>query len=320
MTRRLSAPLPLVLLSACGADWSMALEADDRGMFLQGWAPADDDVWIVGGQEQAGVVLRGDGTDFEPMVLPDGTPLLNWVDGNGADDVWVGGIAGTLMHWDGSAWTSFDLDVPEAVWGLDVDGDDVVVVGGASGFGGEVARTWRGGLDGFAPLDLPEPVADARNVFKVARHGGAVWAVGESGLAMRDEGAGWQALPTGVTADFVTITSDGTDLVAVGGGGTGVVFEGDGDTLTQTATPPVRLSGVVLVGDGTALVGGDRGRVGLYDLATDEVAFDDPVPGVPDNGAFVFHGCFTTPSGQQYVVGGDFLTSADTFTGWVITR
>src|SRR5712664_2440221 len=52
--------------------------------------------------------------------LPLGTTLLG-VWGSSPDDVWVTGDAGTLLHWDGNTWVSFEgaanLDGFLNVWG-----------------------------------------------------------------------------------------------------------------------------------------------------------------------------------------------------------
>mgnify|MGYP002065501325 CR=1 FL=1 len=73
------------------------MDAAPEGALMSVWGTAADDVWVVGGQPDAGVVLRGSGDRFIRHELPPGTPMLDWVHGTSPDDVWVAGLAGTLL-------------------------------------------------------------------------------------------------------------------------------------------------------------------------------------------------------------------------------
>jgi hypothetical protein len=79
------------LLIGCGEPGFVdVLGQAPEGALLSVWGPSADDVWIAGGQPEAGVIFRGSGSTFETMSVPADTPMLNWVHGTGADDVWVG--------------------------------------------------------------------------------------------------------------------------------------------------------------------------------------------------------------------------------------
>ena len=152
--------------------WEVLIEDDPRGAWLSAWGTAADDVWVVGGQPEQGAALHGSFDDLQEVALPEGTPLLNWVHGTGPDDVWVAGVAGTLLHWDGAAWTDHGIEVEEAIWGVyAVSPTEVYAVGGESGFGGEdaVALSWGG--DGWTRLALPAEASGLSNLFKVHHDG-----------------------------------------------------------------------------------------------------------------------------------------------------
>ena len=75
-------------------------------------------VWLVGGQPEKGAIKIGNAEDgFEKLDLPEGTPLLNWADGS-STNMWVGGLNGSILHWNGSEWFDYSLTVEEAIWGL----------------------------------------------------------------------------------------------------------------------------------------------------------------------------------------------------------
>jgi hypothetical protein len=313
----------LALLSGCpggdtgdppALDWSVVREDDAAGAFLMAWGPSADDVWIVGGQPDAGVVLRGSGSEFAPLALPEGTPLLDWVHGSGADDVWVAGLHGTLLRWDGTGWTDHSLDVEEALWGLFARSpDDVWVVGGTSSFGGAeaVAARWDG--TSVRRLTLPEEVGDVSNLFKVTWDGGRAWMCGTAGTVLTSgEGDELVAVPTGYAGDLVTVAARGDgEVLVVGGRGTGVVFEGDASGVTKTASAPAGLSGVAPTG-GVAVVAGEYGFTGVYDPASDEIARVAPLT------TDVLHGVFAFEEGPVYAVGGNLYTAGDSFTGTVL--
>ncbi len=297
-------------------EWSTALSADTRGAWLSVWGSSADDVWIVGGQPDAGVVLRGSGTSFSQQTLPSTVPILNWVHGTGPDDVWVGGVQGTLLHFDGTAWTDLSLPVDEAIWGLyAVASDDVYAVGGTSAWGGDTAMAMH--FDGaeWSEIPIPSELGGPTNLFKV--HGVSateIWMVGVGGVAMVGSGLDFAPAPTGVSADLVTANAAFGPLVVVGGRGTGVVMEGDGTGgLHATAQANAGLSGVMVYPSGVAVVVGELTYSGLYNIETDELV--DVLGSTND----ILHATWGTPGAMMYAVGGNLNTSEDHFKGLVLT-
>ncbi|MCB9797876.1 MAG: hypothetical protein H6741_34785 [Alphaproteobacteria bacterium] len=298
-------------------EWTPVMEEASEGAFLAVWGLSGDDVWIVGGQPEAGVVLRGSGQDWTPMSLPEGTPLLNWVHGVAADDVWVAGIQGTLLHWDGAAWTDHSMALEEAFWGVyALSADDVIAVGGESGFGGArgLMMHWDGAA--WTELGIPEEYADIRNLFKVHHDGTDWWVVGLGGAALRGPSFDQlSAAPTGYAGDLVTANhpASGGPLIVVGGRGAGRVLEVDGDGLTVTAQAYAGLNGVAVLPDGRAILAGEFGFTALYDSADDSVTNVTPIT------TDVLHGAWADPGGMMYVVGGNLFTSEAFYHGVVLS-
>ena len=306
-------PAPLI-------DWQPIFTEDDVGAWLSAWGQDEGDVWVVGGQPEVGAIRRGPIDNLVLFDLPAGVPLLNWVHGTSPADVWVGGVQGTLLHWDGSAWTDHSLEVEEAIWGIyAVSADEVYAVGGESGFGGEqaLALAWSG--DGWTRLELPSELADLRNIFKVHHDGTALWMVGQGGAALRSEdGQTLQAVPTSTSADLVTANRplSGGPLVVVGGRGTGVVLEVDSEAgsprLAVKAQSQGGLNGVQVYPSGVAVVVGEAGVSGLYHLDSDRL--DEVLPTTRD----VLHATCGVPGGRMLAVGGNLFTSDDLFHGTIL--
>ena len=106
--------------------WNVSVENDERGAFLSAWSPKDDEIWVVGGLPSAGVVLKGNKEiGWTEVELPENTPLLNWIHGTSETDIWVGGLYGSILQWNGSEWLDHSQEVEEAVWGIfvrEIDG------------------------------------------------------------------------------------------------------------------------------------------------------------------------------------------------------
>ncbi|MBW1881847.1 MAG: hypothetical protein JRJ84_26115, partial [Deltaproteobacteria bacterium] len=174
MLRPVLIPIAVFLTGCSGQalEWSVVEEGAPEGAFLMAWGATSDDVWVVGGQPDAGVVLRGDADGFAQHPLPEDIPILDWVHGTSAEDVWVGGVNGTLLHWDGSDWEDYSIPMDEAIWGLYARSPtEAWAVGGTSAWGGSfaVALRWDGAT--WSTLDLPPPADEAANLFKVAHDG-----------------------------------------------------------------------------------------------------------------------------------------------------
>ncbi len=151
------------------------------------WGSGGSDVYAVGRDEAAGVILRYDGAGWGPVLQVDGV-LFNGVWGSAPDDVFAVGflveerddqffVSGVVWHFDGTAWSPMDLPdvgVLYEVWGT--SGSDVYVVGEE----GLILR-----YDGTAW----EPTTVGRENLLGVWGGGAgeVFAVGNSGTILLGE-------------------------------------------------------------------------------------------------------------------------------------
>ncbi len=299
--------------------WSIIESADTRGAWLRAHIPSDtpETVWMIGGQPEMGAIVTGNHTQgFTTLELPSGTPLLNWGDGT-SDNLWVGGLGGTILQWDGNAWHDHSLEIEEAIWGLFVHDDgSVVVVGGSSRWGGDhaVIYEWRNEL--WTEWALPEEVTSLPNLFKVTHDGSHYWMVGSAGTVLYGENTDIVALPTGITTDIITaIANPQTGVELVGGRGTGIYLQGKNGTLSDTTQLIAGINGIstTISGD-TSLVVGEMGYASFrQDSSWTEVT---PVT------THILHASATHQlNGAQvwYGVGGNLATADSTFEGSILT-
>src|SRR3989454_8153249 len=131
--------------------------------------------------------------------LPQGNTLIS-VWGSASTDVWAVGASGTILHWDGSAWSGFPSGTTNflyGVWGS--ASTDVWAVGG----GGTILH-W----DGSAW----SPVSSGTTLWLTSVWGSAsndVWAVGDGGAILHRQ--------SGATATTTTITDDADSFTGTAG-------------------------------------------------------------------------------------------------------
>jgi len=117
-----------------------------------------------------------------PMPQPHTFTAL-W--GFAADDIWAVGLRGTVLHYDGRAWTSMDAGVTTdfyAVWGATPG--DVWVVGDRDGLTPPISHYQQG------KWETVSGNGDLRSIYGSA--GNNIWAFGNSGFAMHYDGANWK--------------------------------------------------------------------------------------------------------------------------------
>lgn len=139
---------PRALAHFDGAAWRFvppAAGASRFPFFSSVWGSGPQDVWAVGsdGEDASNQIWRWNGAGWARIAHPDvapgrhgATPAVLSVWGTGPNDVYAVGTGGTVLHWDGQAWSRLDA-------GLTPDtGEALKAVVGA---GGDV---WLGGRDG----------------------------------------------------------------------------------------------------------------------------------------------------------------------------
>ncbi len=186
------------------------------------WGSAPDDLWAVGGfAGRAGFIWHWDGDAFSEVALPADLPrtatgeipALFKVWGRGADDVWVVGGLGTILHFDGDDWQVVPSGVTDTLFTVTGTTSAVWAVGGTNA--GVVVR---GGVAGFAN----ETPADAPLLQGITvDHDGVVWVAGANGYAARHDG-NWSTVDLGLAVAPQSVhalwADRQGDLWAVGGG------------------------------------------------------------------------------------------------------
>ncbi|MCD4750263.1 MAG: hypothetical protein K8R59_12905 [Thermoanaerobaculales bacterium] len=205
-----------------------------KGILWDVWASPDGDFVAVG---EGGLIVFRDDTGWTERSR--GLAIsLRGVWGAASDDVFVVGLSGAILHFDGSTWQVVHKDGPTlySVWGD--SGSNVFVVGS----GGVILH-----YDGAAW----SPMASGVGVDLVAVHGTSssnVFAVGTAGTVIRYDGAEWSRIDGGLPpADFTTVwVASADDAFVAGGGGFIGRFNGRGwsSMLSGTADQILDLVGV----------------------------------------------------------------------------
>ncbi|HEV8164347.1 MAG TPA: hypothetical protein VGR74_07865 [Actinomycetota bacterium] len=260
------------------------------------WGTSATDVWTVGSR-----VWHRDSIGWTevptPVTVPGGpTPglALNTVWGRAADDVYVGGNQGILLHWNGAAWTRLPdpLTTPPdratIVTGVFASAaSDVWIIGTVTGSGapanlqhwdGEswtrytrTAGAWVAGLTGTVPDQPPTAIWGSG--------AGDVWIVGgaQTGGVSHYDGVRWTDMPppglptdaalfdiTGACPHDVWVVGarvSGFDPVLLGDTFEGLVYHFDGAGWTASTTVPDDLLRGVALSPGSVWI---TGRHDLY--------------------------------------------------------
>ncbi len=304
--------------------WSALPDAASAGWLMNVWASGPSDVWAVGGSPGAGVVQHFDGTSWQARDLGRVTPLLDWTFGFAADQVWVVGQGGTLLRWDGAAFTPEDSGTTEDLWGLWGSAPDDLWAVGGSGVAPSLGVLLHRDASGWSSVPLPTlSRANVHALFKVWGSGASdVWAVGQHGLLLHYDGTAWEERPTGTGEDLVAVWGTGPEHVAiVGGRANGVLLLWDGVALRSVdLSYAPGLNGVWLRDPGVVHVAGVRGTLRSY--AWDGTLLRD------DDGATTLdfhsiHGVVApsvTDESTLYAVGGSLFSTAAPYRGLAYTR
>ncbi len=287
------------------ADWQVAFDASEIGYMMSGWGPGDGSFWVVGGQLENGAVLHYEGDEWTEVDIGFPVPLLNWVHGTSANDVFVGGNDAFILHYDGVSWSRHFLPVDDPVWGLwAVAPDDVWAVGGDGVFGIEPFVIHYDG-QAWSRASIPTIVRPGVSaLFKVwGASADDIYTVGQNGAVLHWDGAAFTELGVGISQDLIGIWGNGSDdITVVGGRGTAEFAHFDGATWTRApASSMVGLNGVWTRRPEVAHVVGVLGTVLRIDPRTLEVLEQDFVPTTLE-----LHAVFGDDSGHLFAFGANF--------------
>jgi len=315
--------LPIVaLLMACppGVDttWDPAYDATDTGWLLSTWSPDGEVRFAVGGEPEAGIVMSDAGGEWASVATDLDVPLLNWVYGFGADDLWVVGNGGTIIHWDGSTWSEVESSTTEDLWGVwGASPDDLWAVGG-SGFPEATATLLRYDGASWSTVELP-PLErpGVKALFKVWGTGPSdVFIVGQRGTLLRWDGSALREELVGTSDDLISVWGTGPDRVAVvGGRSNGVISTWDGtEWRTESLSPLPGLNGVWMGESDTVHVVGIEGTIAVVDF--ESLDYEEALPATTET----FHAVFGDPSERLTAVGGNFASSSGHYVGIAYER
>lgn len=297
--------------------WSAAFENSGGGALSGVWGSGPSDVFVVGGDADGAEIWHFDGSQWAAMRAPEDASLLVWVAGFGPDDVWAVGLDGTMVHYDGAAWSPVQTNLDVELWGVfGRASDDLWVVGGdpdTDDICGDAARQgeksciWHWDGSSLAPVALPEGENDRRatSIFKVWGVGDALVAVGQKGLLLSHDGTDWRRESAGAEANEDFVSCAGTapeNIVCVGGRGNARIATRDAEGWDTVAPSGLGgLNAVAMTGPDEAIVGGIYGWVGRYTPGQ-----SDPV----EEGLLSsedIHAMWWDGQDRTYAVGGHFL-------------
>lgn len=164
-----------------GSGWTQMTSPEDRVDLLDVWGTSGQDVYAVGikGRPSVGVILHYDGSAWSKVLeTPEGALALG-VWGSSATDVFVVGQRGSILHYNGTGWTSIPVPTPASVRFYEI---------------------W-----GTSPTD----------VFAV----GADEVTGTEGVILHYDGTAWRQQTSGVTPPLYGVWgSSATDVFVTGNG------------------------------------------------------------------------------------------------------
>ncbi|MBV69780.1 MAG: hypothetical protein CMH52_00395 [Myxococcales bacterium] len=284
------------------SNWQIAFDEPTLGAYLCAWG-ADDEVWVVGGQPDSGVLWHKRDGQWTLATIPDGS-LLNWT--HGADGhQWIVGNTGRILHKapNTNEWVVEQSGVSAPLWGVwAADSNRVFAVGGNPIDTGEPDPILLERVDGqWQRIDLPETDRVFRALFKVwGTSADNVYAVGAKGTILHFDGRSWRQQNSGTARDIISLWGHRPDqILAVGGRANGIILSYNGEQWTPKVleTEP-GLNGVWVSADGHATVVGERGRILSVDL--DDLSYerqDNPQTSL-------LHGVWGHDSGYRIAVGG----------------
>jgi hypothetical protein len=244
------------LLRFAGAKWSEVSTAVTRNHLHDAHGSGGELFAVCGGAIGAGgEVMRRTAKGWSVVhTLGD---YLYGVFASSTTDVWAVGGKGTILHFDGTVWSSVSSGATGWLKGVWAGGPgDVVVVGD----NGVVLRDSGSGFKAEAS-GTTEHLTDVTGTAS-----GEVFAVGFGGTVLRSQSGGaWTKMSSGTTQNLNRIWAAGPKAVfAVGDGGTVLRYDGSGwSTITTPFT--AHLKGVWGRSASDLYVAGYGGHIAHYD-------------------------------------------------------
>jgi hypothetical protein len=300
--------LALLVVTACASPAAPPWQVVARHLptaLMSVWGTSATDVYTVGADAGDGAgptVAHFDGTSW--TRLPTGqVGNLWWVFGFPGGPIYMGGDGGTILRYQGGAFTRMTTPGTDTVFGIwGMTPDDLWAVGGANG-GANGGFAWRLQGDTWAVAPgFPADVAATNAIWKMyGRSASDAWMVGTNGKAVQWDGTSLTETNTGAGESLFTVHADAQRYVAVGGFGTGKILENEGsgwhDASPQAAPGFI---GVCLSAQGGYAVGQEGAVYTRTGSGWSEV-------NIGVNLDESFHSVWIDPSGGVWAVGGQVL-------------
>ena len=276
---RLPSLAALALSGACtggsglDASWHALTNLEAQGWLISTTASPSGDVWlVVGGTPDRGLILREAAPQQWTAEQTPGVPLLNWAQVFADKTSFAVGKAGTILHFDGSSWSLQTSGTRQDLWGVwGQSSSDVWAVGGTGQTDGQATLLH---YDGTSWQAVTLPALQRPNVWAFYKVWGAsaddVYIVGQNGVLLHYDGAGWSEQGVGVGDDLIAIWGVSQDrVVAVGGRSSGVIATYDGAHWTSKTLAPLPGLNGVWMGDREHIhVAGIDGTLAELDFAS----------------------------------------------------
>lgn len=277
------------------AEWNVLAQGMDAAP-LSVFGTGSDDVWIVGSDAGAGPVwAHWDGLAWSTFDLA-GSGDLWWVYGD-TEALWLAGAAGRIFRYDRGAGTvdAYPQDPTVTFYGIWGD-DEAWAVGGNPDAAADTAAMYHFVGGTWSKIDLPPEAAAQLALYKVWGSSSTdVWAVGTGGVTVHWDGTSWSNVPTDVTANLFTVHG----RYAVGGNAAGALLAWSGSQwVEETPAMSYPLAGVWDDGANTPIAVGQQG--GVY-LRGEQGWEKDPAP---SNTFQDLHSTWVSPEGERWAVGG----------------
>ena len=205
-------------------------------------------VYMVG---DGGAVVRWDGQAPTRLSRAATRSRLTGIWGCAASDLWAVGDDGTILHWNGASWQLVRVTLVSlrAIHGRSCS--DIWAVGEA----GTILH-WNGTQ--WTELSTPTGASGLNDVFAVP--GRSVWAVGDGGFAMVNDGTGFRIVTTGLGKNLHGVwgASD-NDVWIVGEDGGSAHYTGTFTTPLNGST--ASLNSVTGTSTGDVWAGGELGTL-----------------------------------------------------------
>ncbi|HVI03728.1 MAG TPA: hypothetical protein VM869_33780 [Enhygromyxa sp.] len=295
------------------SSWEPVLQADmEIGALMSVWGPSPDELFVVGGQPEAGGgrILRGgddraDRVDpWELESLPAEVAMLNWVYGVDGE-VWSVGVGGAIVRREAEGWVAEESPTDRVLWGLwGASAAELWAVGG-DGVSDDPVLLRRDEAGEWTSVELPPLGTESHALFKIwGRAADDVWSVGDAGAIVHWDGSSWTAHSDPDGIDLISVWgSPDEGVIAVGGRANGRIDRLSDDAWSGQTLAIPGLNGVwVDPVEGATAVGVQgtiyRVAAGGYELEQEDA-----------NTSMVLHAVFGFSGGPRYAVGGSLLMS-----------